>query len=91
MVYLRFYKKIGELANSTDFVFSDVQAYLAGTSSLVIGVIGFIFNVLIIAALLKYKTIRVHVTTPFVISMSMSDILFSGLVLPLQGTKFILR
>ena len=81
----------GNVTNNTDFVYTDTQAAFAGVSSIIIAVIGFAFNMLTILALLNYKKIRVHVTTPFVISLSTSDMLFSGLVLPLQGIKFILR
>ena len=41
--------------------------------------------------ILKYKPIRTHVTTPFVVSLSTSDMLFSALVLPILCIRFVSR
>ena len=76
---------------SHDFIFSDTAADLAGYVGLIIAVIGVVFNAVNILALLRYKLIRAHVTTPFVISLSTSDMLFSGLYLPILSIRFISR
>ena len=72
-------------------MFTDVAADLAGSFGLIISIVGVVFNLLNILALLNYKPIRAHVTTPFVISLSTSDMLFSGLVLPILSIRFISR
>ena len=88
-LYISFFIKAAN--TSHDFMFTDVAADLAGSFGLIISIVGVVFNLLNILALLNYKPIRAHVTTPFVISLSTSDMLFSGLVLPILSIRFISR
>ena len=72
-------------------MFTDTQANLAGSLGIIIAAAGVTLNMLTILALIKYKKTRIHVTTPFIVSLSASDMLFSGLALPLQSMKFLSR
>ena len=62
---------------------------MTGSSAIVISILGILFNIITILALLNHAPIRKHVTTPFVISLAFSDFLFSCTVLPLMAIRFI--
>ena len=53
-----------------------------------ISLLGMVLNGVTIAALLNHTPIRRHVTTPFVISLAFSDLLFSVTVLPVMAVRF---
>ena len=87
----------GELDNSTlfcngtDIVFSEIEAYITGSGATLLSFLGLTFNLITICALLLHVPVRNHVTTPFVISLACSDLLFSTTILPLQAIKFFNR
>lgn len=72
----------------TKFVFSDRDAILGGGSATIIALTGLLLNIVTISAVLNHKPVRMHVTTPFVISLAFSDTCFSGLILPLMAIRF---
>ena len=48
-------------------------------------------NLLTVVALLRCPKLRSRATTMFVISLSMSDLMFSAINLPLTATRYILE
>ena len=71
-----------------DFVFGLPETLAAGSSATLLGILGLLSNLITICALLLHAPIRNHVTTPFVISLAFSDLLFSSTILPLLAIKF---
>ena len=45
-------------------------------------------NLLTVVALLRCQKLRVHATTAFVISLAVSDLLFSAINLPLTASRY---
>ena len=45
-------------------------------------------NLLVICAMLSYGRVRKHVTTPFIISLSCTDLTYSAIILPVLGARF---
>lgn len=70
------------------FVYSHSDAMAAGIAATFYTIFGTFLNLVIILALLNHKSTRRHVTTPFIISLSLSDTLFSCIVLPIQATTY---
>ncbi|XP_016949585.1 protein trapped in endoderm-1 [Drosophila biarmipes] len=60
----------------------------AAISACVFVTIGVLGNLITLLALLKSPTIREHATTAFVISLSISDLLFCSFSLPLTAVRF---
>ncbi|KAH8366663.1 hypothetical protein KR084_010934 [Drosophila pseudotakahashii] len=60
----------------------------AAISACVFVVIGVLGNLITLLALLKSPTIREHATTAFVISLSISDLLFCSFSLPLTAVRY---
>ena len=49
---------------------------------------GFGLNLVVIVALLYSKKTRNHVTTPFIVSLSCLDLIYSGYILPIFAVRF---
>ncbi|XP_034670676.1 protein trapped in endoderm-1 [Drosophila subobscura] len=60
----------------------------AAISACVFTTIGVLGNLITLLALLKSPTIREHATTAFVISLSISDLLFCSFSMPLTAVRF---
>ncbi|XP_017006633.2 protein trapped in endoderm-1 [Drosophila takahashii] len=60
----------------------------AAISACVFVIIGVLGNLITLLALLKSPTIREHATTAFVISLSISDLLFCSFSLPLTAVRY---
>lgn len=73
---------------SAEFVFGTLDQVLAGTTASMCSFFGTLFNLVTICALLNHRPLRIHVTTPFVISLATSDLLFSAVTLPLMAIRF---
>ncbi|XP_040576322.1 protein trapped in endoderm-1 [Lepeophtheirus salmonis] len=73
---------------SNAYVFSGFDSKLAGISATLIGFLGFSLNLVIVLASLNYKKLRYDVTTPFILSLTTSDLLFSSLTLPILAIRF---
>ena len=65
----------------TSFVFSMSESYAAGIVNAIQSVIGVILNTLVIVALLRNSELRQQPLTPSIISISITDLLFSGFIL----------
>jgi len=63
-----------------------VFAAVAASIFTVVGVTG---NLLTVVALLRCQKLRVHATTAFVISLAVSDLLFSAINLPLTASRYV--
>jgi len=63
-----------------------VFAAVAASIFTIIGVLG---NLLTVVALLRCQKLRSHATTAFVISLAISDLLFSAINLPLTASRYI--
>ena len=86
------YLKIGNgLNNKTENVYPEVGSIIGGLSALFTGIAGLSLNLLFVYALLKNPLIRKDFLTPFFVSLSSTDILFSGLVLPIRAVLYFVR
>ena len=89
-----FYSLLLQLERSISFTNYHIARYflisfhILGSAATLISLLGMVFNVVTIAALLNHTPIRRHVTTPFVISLAFSDLLFSITVLPVMAVRF---
>ena len=45
-------------------------------------------NLLVIISLIYYGRTRRHVTTPFIISLSILDLVYAGIILPVYAARF---
>jgi hypothetical protein len=73
------------------YSFSYAESMSAGVFAAAFAVAGAGLNLLTILALLYDRRTRSHVTTPFIISLSASDFIFSSVTLSVLATKFIKR
>jgi len=73
---------------STDFVFGDGDSVFASLFAVLFAILGICLNLLVIVALMHYRRTRRHVTTPFIISLSISDLVYSGFILPIMAARF---
>ncbi|XP_078052264.1 trapped in endoderm 1 [Augochlora pura] len=62
---------------------------LAAVCAIIFSVVGIAGNLVTVIALLKYTRLRRHATTAFVISLSISDLIFSAFNLPLTASRFL--
>ena len=51
-------------------------------------VFNFSLNLLVIVSLIYYPRTRRHVTTPFIISLSVLDLVYAGIILPVYAARF---
>jgi len=74
--------------NDDLFVFGDGASVFAAIFAVLFAILGICLNILVIVALLHYRRTRQHVTTPFIISLSISDLVYSGFILPIMAARF---
>ncbi|EDX01093.1 protein trapped in endoderm-1 [Drosophila yakuba] len=73
---------------ATQSIYPHSATLFAAISACVFVTIGVLGNLITLLALLKSPTIREHATTAFVISLSISDLLFCSFSLPLTAVRF---
>ncbi|XP_076175939.1 trapped in endoderm 1 [Ptiloglossa arizonensis] len=61
----------------------------AAVCAIIFSVVGIAGNLVTVVALLKYTRLRRHATTAFVISLSISDLIFSTVNLPLTASRYL--
>ncbi|XP_057323439.1 protein trapped in endoderm-1-like [Microplitis mediator] len=61
----------------------------AAVCAILFSIIGVLGNLVTVIALLKYTRLRRHATTAFVISLSISDLIFSAVNLPLTASRYL--
>ena len=74
----------------TSFVYSMSESYVAGFVNAIQSVIGVILNTLVIVALLRNSELRQQPLTPSIISISVTDLLFSGFILSITTIHWFL-
>ena len=79
------------LPPNTTIIFPVLQSGLLGISAALLSLLGTLANSLLICGLLASPRIRGLVTTPFILSVLVSDLLFSLLLLPTQAARFLSR
>ena len=86
------YLKIGEgLDNTTGCVYSEAASMIGGIGALFTAIVGFTLNFLVICALMKTPSLRKEYLTPFLISLALTDILFSAMALPMTSARYFAR
>lgn len=70
-------------------VYTYSVSIFATISAIFVFVFGIIGNLLTITALLKYHKLRKHPTTAFVLSLSISDLFFCAVNMPLTAIRFL--
>ncbi|KAL6254583.1 hypothetical protein P5V15_014635 [Pogonomyrmex californicus] len=82
-------------ANDTIFENGDFKPFarsmtiVAAVCAIIFSIIGVLGNLVTVIALLKYTRLRRHATTAFVISLSISDLIFSAVNLPLTASRYL--
>ncbi|KAJ8664876.1 hypothetical protein QAD02_006538 [Eretmocerus hayati] len=61
----------------------------AATCAIIFSIVGVLGNLITVIALLRYARLRRHATTAFVISLSLSDLIFAGVNLPLTASRYL--
>ncbi|CAL1673147.1 unnamed protein product [Lasius platythorax] len=61
----------------------------AATCAIIFSIIGVLGNLVTVIALLKFTRLRRHATTAFVICLSISDLIFSAVNLPLTASRYL--
>ncbi|KAI4494186.1 hypothetical protein M0802_009220 [Mischocyttarus mexicanus] len=69
--------------------FSRSATIFAAICAIIFSIVGIIGNLVTVIALLKYTRLRRHATTAFVISLSVSDLIFSAVNLPLTASRYL--
>ena len=77
--------------DSTPFIYGTLEASLGGSFSMIFSLVGFTFNLLIIASVMYHRKTREQTLTPFIISLSSSDLIFSIATLPFFAIRFFSR
>ena len=77
--------------NDTTFAYPDVVADTAGVLFGLEGAVGVLLNVVLISALLRNSSIREQYMTKTIVSILISDFLFSGFWLPIMSLRFVNR
>ena len=77
-----------DLDDSTDYCYSNVESILAGLGATFQAIAGTILNLLVIVALLKTTNLRKEYLTPAIISLSVTDLLFSVITLPALAHRY---
>lgn len=72
-------------------IIDKTNSNIAAWAAVICGLFGCIGNLLTIIVLLKKASLRLHSTTPFLLSLALSDLLFSAFNLPLMAVRFFER
>ena len=77
-----------DLSNSTDYCYSEGESILAGLGATFQAVVGTVLNLLVIVALMKNTHLRKEYLTPAIISLTVTDLLFSVVTLPALAHRY---
>ena len=75
----------------TSFAYSDVHSYVGGTIFTLQSIAGTILNFLFIVALLRNRKLREEYLTWTILSISITDFIWSVFVLPVNAVHFFTR
>ena len=79
-----------KLNNITDYCYSHAESLMAGVGATLQSVAGVTLNILVILALLKTKSVRNEYITPAIVSLIVTDLLFSMFTLPMLAARYFL-
>ena len=79
-----------KLNNITDYCYSHAESLIAGVGATLQSVAGVALNILVILALLKTKSVRNEYITPPIVSLIVTDLLFSMFTLPMLAARYFL-
>ena len=79
------------LTEDPGFCYSDAVAIITGLLITFESVIGIVLNVLVILAVLRSKDIRKEYLTPSMLSIAITDFIFSACVIPVSASRFFSR
>jgi len=70
------------------FVFGNGDSLFITISASIFSALGIILNMLVLVAVLNYPVTRQHATTPFILSITFSDLIYSAFILPIMAMRF---
>lgn len=76
------------LDNSTAYCYSDTESVLAGLGATIEAIAGSILNLLVIVALVKNSNLRKEYMTRAIVSLAITDFLFSIVTLPMLAHRY---
>ena len=79
------------LDNQTDYFYSNEASIIGGVGGLLTSIIGFGLNVVVLIACRKVAALRKDYHTPFMISLALTDCLFSVVALPIEYVNYFMR
>lgn len=79
------------LDNNTDYVYSEAVSVIGGLGALITGIGGSMLNLLVIIAFMKTPSLRKEYLTPFMVSLAMTDLIFSAIALPMLAIGYFAR
>ena len=79
-----------KLVNITAII-DEANSEIAAWAAILCALLGGVGNVLTIFVLLRKRDLRIHSTTPFILSLAFSDLLFCLVNLPLTAVRFFQR
>ena len=80
-----------DLSNETGWVYSTGEGVFTGVVMSLFSIIGFTLNLHVIMALLKSRILRKEYLTSFIISLAVTDLVFSTITLPIIVARFAWR
>ena len=80
-----------KLNNITDYCYSHAESLIAGVGATLQSVAGVTLNILVILALLRTKSVRNEYITPAIVSLIVTDLLFSMFTLPMLAVRYFLE
>eukprot|EP00092_Neocalanus_flemingeri_P075842 GFUD01094018.1.p1 GENE.GFUD01094018.1~~GFUD01094018.1.p1 ORF type:complete len:301 (+),score=69.02 GFUD01094018.1:111-1013(+) len=79
------------LRENQTMIFSVADSSVMAGFAIVCSILGFAFNLTTIISLLFYRSVRLQVTTPFILSVSFADLTYSTILLPMLIKRFYTR
>jgi len=73
------------------FVFDNGDSVFITIFASIFAAVGIILNMLVLVAVLNYPVTRRNATTPFILSITFSDLIYSAVILPIMAMRFHLR
>ena len=77
-----------DYADLTEVIIDEQNSQIAAWSAVICSVLGCFGNILTIIVLLRKTSLRRHSTTPFLLSLALSDLLFCVFNLPLMAVRW---
>ena len=74
-----------------ELIFSEDISKIAAWAAIICSVLGCVGNLFTILVLLCKASFRIHSTTPFLLSLALSDLLFSSINLPVTAARYFKR